>query len=102
MTLNSLPNSPATAVEGRDYNLPGSFTIAEGRSEASANFSIINDAVNEPDETIYLSATTDSSSITTVTGLILTIRDDEPDLSPQVSFAMEKPTNLTLTPATST
>ena len=97
VTLNSLDGSPATAVEGRDYNLPGSFTIAEGRSEASANFSIINDAVNEPDETIYLSATTDSSSITTVTGLILTIRDDEPDLTPQGFVRMEKPSYLTLT-----
>ena len=98
VTLNSLPNSPATAVEGRDYNLPGSFTIAEGRSEASVNIAIINDAVNEPDETIYLSATTDAASITTVAGLVLTIRDDEPDLSPQGFVRMEKPTNLTLTP----
>ena len=98
VTLNSLPNSPATAVEGRDYNLTGSFTIAEGRTEASVNIAIINDAVNEPDETIYLSATTDSSSITTVAGLILTIRDDEPDLSPQGFVRMEKPSYLTLTP----
>ena len=98
VTLNSLDGSPATAVEGRDYNLPGSFTIAEGRSEASVNLSIINDAVNEPDETIYLSATTDSSSITTVAGLILTIVDDEPDLTPQGFVRMEKPSYLTLTP----
>ena len=98
VTLNSLPNSPATAAEGRDYHLPGSFTIAEGRSEASANISIANDAVNEPDETIYISATTDSASITTVAGLILTIHDDEPDLTPQGFVRMEKPSYLTLTP----
>ena len=98
VTLNSLGGSPATAVEGRDYALPHSFTIAEGRSEASANIAIINDAVNEPDETIYLSATTDAAAITTVAGLILTIRDDEPDLTPQGFVRMEKPTNLTLTP----
>ena len=98
VTLNSLRGSSATAVEGRDYALPRSFTIAEGRSEASANIAIINDAVNEPDETIYLSATTDAAAVTTVAGLILTIRDDEPDLTPQGFVRMEKPTNLTLTP----
>ena len=80
VTLDPLDGSPATAVVGSDYALPGSFTIAEGRSEAPVNISIIDDSDNEPDETILLSATTDAAAITSIAGLILTIRDDDPDL----------------------
>ncbi len=70
-----------TAAPGADYFLPDSFVIPEGKQEATADITIVDNAVNEADKTMGITAITDLASIESVTPdpLVITIRDDEPD-----------------------
>lgn len=71
----------STASAGSDYTLPGAFTIPEGQTFSTIEaITIIDDAVQESDETIVLTATT--TPALAVTGQTLTIVDDDDGTTP--------------------
>ena len=71
----------STASAGSDYTLPGTFTIPEGETFSTiGSITIIDDAVQESDETIVLTATT--TPALAVTGQTLTIVDDDDGTTP--------------------
>ena len=88
-TVTLLPNpaDAGTAALGRDYTLPGAFTIAAGDTTAEAEVVINDDAVNERDETINLTASLSSAAGVTVTGVTITIQDNEEYRDPPGSGA---------------
>ncbi len=70
VTLTATGTATATA----DYSLPAAFTIAVGQSSATGTVTIVNDDVDEDNETVILTTTV---SGLTVTGVTLTISDDD-------------------------
>ena len=64
--------STATATE--DYALPSAFTIARGETAATADVTIVDDDVDEGDETLVLTASVSGLATTPAT---LTITDDD-------------------------
>ncbi len=66
--------SESTAAAADDYALPPRLTIAEGRTSATADVRIINDDIDEDDESLVLTATVGSLQVTDVT---VTITDDD-------------------------
>ena len=66
-----------TATVGTDLTVPATFTatIAKDAKSASANITIVDDKIDESDETFTLGATAASLSASTVT---VTILDDDP------------------------
>lgn len=80
VTLALMSGDPGTAALGRDYTLPGTFTIAAGGTTAEADVVIKDDAVNERDETINLTALNNVAG--SVTDLTITIQDNEESRSP--------------------
>ncbi len=63
-----------TAAGTDDYSLPAAFTIAVGQSSGTGTVTIVNDAIDEDNETVILTTTV---SGLTVTGVTLTITDDD-------------------------
>ncbi|MCY4425039.1 MAG: cadherin-like beta sandwich domain-containing protein, partial [Acidimicrobiaceae bacterium] len=63
-----------TATSGSDYTLPGAFTIAAGQTTGTGTVSITDDDLDEGNETVIL---TTSVSGLTITGVTLTITDDD-------------------------
>ena len=82
VTLAPRPDDPGTAKPDIDYSLPAAFTIAEGEREGSAIVTIHDDAVNEADETINLTASTNSAGAVEVIGATVVIEDDESYITP--------------------
>ncbi len=72
VTLSAESASTATASD--DFVLPRTFTISAGETSATANVRIVNDDVDEDDESLVLTATAGSLP---VTGVTLTITDDD-------------------------
>ena len=64
--------STATATE--DFSLPAAFTIADGRTAASGQMRIVDDQVDEDDETVVLATAVSGLTVTEVT---LTIGDND-------------------------
>ena len=111
VTLTAADASTATATD--DYTLPAAFTIAEGETSATADVTIVDDDVDEDNETVVLSAT---AGTLTVRGVTLTITDDdtagvtlsdssltvtEGETATYTLVLDSKPTaNVTVTPAT--
>ena len=77
VTLEPRSGNPGTAALGRDYTLPETFTIAAGDTSAEADVIITDDAVNERDETINLTASLSNAFGVAITGVTITIRDNE-------------------------
>jgi uncharacterized delta-60 repeat protein len=70
-----------TATPGSDFTLtPGTLTFADGETSKSFDVTIVNDDVNERDETVTLSLSALSGSATfgTPTNATLTILNDDP------------------------
>ena len=63
-----------TATGTADYSLPSAFTIAVGQTSATGTVTIVNDKVDEDNETIILTTTVSGLS---VTGVTLTVTDDD-------------------------
>ncbi len=63
-----------TATGTADYSLPAAFTIPVGQTSATGTVSIVDDDIDEANETVIL---TTSVSGLTVTGVTLTITDDD-------------------------
>ena len=88
VTLEPRSGDPGTAAIGRDYTLPEAFTIVTGDTTAEAEVIIKDDAVNERDETINLTAVLSNVlGATVVTGATvsaatITIQDNEESLMP--------------------
>ena len=98
VTLAPVSGEAGTAALNADYTLPGPFTIAEGETEGMANFTIHDDAVNERDETINLTAAANVPGIY-VTGVTITIQDDEESRDPGGSvFRGYEPGSLAVAP----
>ena len=64
-----------TAADTADYTLPSQFTIAQGQTTGTATVAVVNDNLDESNETVVLDATTTPSL--SVTGVTLTITDDD-------------------------
>ena len=98
VTLTPKSGDAGTAALGRDYTLPQPTTIATGDTEASFSITINDDAVNERDETINLTASLSSSAAATVTGVTITIQDNEESRAPpgSGSFAGYEPENVSV------
>ena len=73
VTLTAATQSTATAAD--DYSLPAAFTINEGGKTATADVTIVDDKVDEDDETIVLSTGAIPSIATT--GTTVTIKDND-------------------------
>ena len=71
-------SATGTASETDDYALPAAFTIAGGRTAATAPVTIVDDGISEADETISITAATTADGID-VTGaaVAITITDDD-------------------------
>ena len=71
-------SATGTASETGDYALPAAFTIAGGRTAATAQVTIVDDGISEADETISLTAATTADGID-VTGaaVAITITDND-------------------------
>ena len=74
VTLSAGAASTATAAD--DYTLPGAFTISSSATSATASVTIVNDELVEDSENLVLTTTV---SGLTVTGVTLTITDNEND-----------------------
>ena len=100
VTLGPKSGDPGTAALGRDYTLPGTFTIAAGDTSAEAEVVINDDAVNERDESINLTASLSNAVGVTVTGVTITIQDNEEYLDPpgSGSFSGLQPENVRAAP----
>ena len=72
VTLAAKAGSSATATS--DYTLPQAFTITEGTKTGTASVTIVNDTVNEADETIIVTTTVAGLTVTDTT---ITIDDDD-------------------------
>ena len=72
VTLTAADASTATATD--DYTLPAAFTISEGATSATADVAIVDDDLDEDNETVVLSATAGGL---TIRGVTLTIADDD-------------------------
>ena len=96
VALTPKSGDAGTAALGRDYTLPGPSTIAAGDTEASFRITINDDAVNERDETINLTASLSNAADATVTGVTITIQDNEESRMPQSSgsFSGYEPENV--------
>ena len=86
VTLHHPGTGSGRATHGSDYTLAGSVTITEGGTVATTTLTVVDDALDEPDETIQLYASaTDYRDSPTRT---VTIVDDDPSrLSLSVSPA---------------
>ena len=78
VTLTAGGSSTATATD--DYTLPAAFTIGLGRRSATADVTIVDDNVDEDNETIVLTTTVSGLTVTAVT-LTITDNDAAPVLS---------------------
>ncbi|MCY4632730.1 MAG: cadherin-like beta sandwich domain-containing protein, partial [bacterium] len=70
----TLSAGAASTAAATDYTLPAAFTIAKGDTSATGAVQITDDDVDEDNETVVLTATAGSL---TVTGVTLTITDDD-------------------------
>ena len=59
VTLSAAGRLHATATD--DYTLPAAFTISEGATSATADVAIVDDDLDEDNETVVLSATAAAS-----------------------------------------
>ena len=76
VTLHHPGTGSGRATHGSDYTLAGSVTITEGGTVATTTLTVVDDALDEPDETIQLYASaTDYRDSPTRT---VTIVDDDP------------------------
>ncbi len=100
VTLTPKSGDAGTAALGRDYTLPDTFTIAAGDTTAEAEVIINDDAINERDETINLTATLGNVGASTVTGVTITIQDNEEYRAPpgSGSFSGYQPENVRAVP----
>ena len=100
VTLEPRSGDPGTAAPGRDYTLPETFTVAAGDTSAEADVIIIDDAVNERDETINLTAAVSNAFNATITGVTITIRDNEESRDPpgSGSYSGLQPENVRAVP----
>ena len=77
-TRGTAARAGAVASGREDYRLtPDVLEIRVGATTGTATVSIVDDTTGELDETIILSATTATSSITNITGTTITIRDND-------------------------
>ncbi|MCY4555644.1 MAG: cadherin-like beta sandwich domain-containing protein, partial [Chloroflexi bacterium] len=74
LRVTLLAGSGTAATAAADYRLPGAFTIARGRTSATAEVTIVDDDIDEDDESLVLTATAGSLA---VNGVTLTIADDD-------------------------
>ncbi len=81
VTLAPRQDDPGTARPDIDYSLPAAFTIAEGQWKGSATVTILDDAVNERDETINLIAAGAAGAVEVI-GATIVIEDDESHVTP--------------------
>ena len=72
VTLSADGTSNATVTE--DYTLPNAFTIEEGKSSATGDVTIVDDDIDEDNETLVLTATVSGLTVTDAT---LTITDND-------------------------
>ena len=100
VTLAPRSGDPGTADPGRDYTLPETFTIAAGDMSASADVIITDDAVNERDETINLTASLSHEFGIPITGVTITIQDNEKTRTPpgSGSYSGLQPENVRAAP----
>ena len=74
VTVALVAGSGTTAAASDDYTLPSAFTIAAGQTTATASVTLVDDERVEDSEDLALTATV---SGVTVTGVTLTITDDD-------------------------
>ena len=74
VTVTLAAGAASTATATDDYALPSAFTIARGETAATADVTIVDDDVDEGDETLVLTASVPGLATTPVT---LTITDDD-------------------------
>ena len=77
--------SGTTATAAEDYTLPAALTIAAGQTTATANVTLVNDDRVEDSEDLALTATV---SGLTVTGVKLTITDDDAEAA-KIAFGSD-------------
>ncbi len=81
-----------SAALDTDWSLPSPATIsiAAGETSGEANVAITNDSLDEPDETIVLTATTGAPLDLTAPDLTVTIDDDDPEPTASIAITAEE------------
>ena len=79
--LRLYPDRTSTADHGTDYTLPEAIIIPAGQRAASAAITIIDDTVNEPDETVTVGVFADTGYATLSSEATLTIIDNDAAMS---------------------
>lgn len=77
VTVTLARGSGSTATVADDYTLDGTITIAQGSATGTGALAIVDDKVDEDDEDLVVTATTDATSITNIQGVTITIVDDD-------------------------
>jgi uncharacterized delta-60 repeat protein len=91
--------SDGTAIAGSDYaSASGALTFLSGETSKTFNVAIINDALDEPDETIHLnlSSPTSGTTLGTPSEAVLTIVDDDAPVAANDSYSTLLNTTLTV------
>jgi hypothetical protein len=91
--------SDGTAIAGSDYaSASGTLTFLSGETSKTFNVAIIDDALDEPDETIHLnlSSPTSGTTLGTPSEAVLTIVDDDAPVAANDSYSTLLNTTLTV------
>ena len=70
-------DATSTATENADFSMPISVFIAGGQTSATATVTVIDDDIDEPDETVVISALFDLGTAVLEHTVTLTIADDD-------------------------
>ena len=77
VTVTLARGSGSTATASEDYALDGAITIAQGSQSGTGTLAIVDDDIAEDDEDLVIAVTEDAASITNVSGITITIEDDD-------------------------
>ncbi len=77
VTVTLARGSGSTATVTDDYTLDSTITIAQGSATGTGTLAIVDDDIAEDDEDLVIAVTEDAASITSVSGITVTIEDDD-------------------------
>ena len=77
ISLRLYPANTSTAAQGADYTMPASIDIAAGQRSGSADVTVVDDDIDETDETLDLAVFADAGYATFAADAALTITDND-------------------------
>ncbi len=77
VTVTLARGSGSTATVTDDFILDGTITINQGTQSGTGQLTIVDDDIAEDDEDLVIAVTEDAASVTSVSGITITIEDDD-------------------------